>query len=188
MPAPQNLRATGDRIEQLLDELQATAEPRSCARAEELLRLVAELYGAGLSRIVELANEGAPALIDAMAADELVASLLLVHGLHPESMASRVEGALASVRPLLAVHAGDVEVLGIDERAGTVVLRLLGSCDGCPSSSVTLQLAVERAIMDAAPEVVRIDVDQRSPDVPGVSVTLGRKPVHAECPAEMAGR
>lgn len=187
MPAPQNLRATGDRIEQLLDELQATAEPRSCARAEELLRLVAELYGAGLSRIVDLANEGAPALIDAMVGDELVVSLLLVHGLHPDSMARRVEGALASVRPLLAAHAGDVEVLGIDERAGTVVLRLLGSCDGCPSSSVTLQQAVERAIMDAAPEVVRIDVDQRSTDGPGVPVTVGRKPVYAECPAEMAG-
>ena len=60
MPAPQNLRATGDRIEQLLDELQATADPRSYDRAAELLRLVSELYGAGLARVVELAREQAP--------------------------------------------------------------------------------------------------------------------------------
>jgi len=187
MPAPQNLRATGDRIEQLLDEFQATADPRSFDRAEELLRLVAELYGGGLARIVELASEGAPDLMDAMVADDLVASLLLVHGLHPESLARRVEGALASVRPLLAAHAGDVELLDIDEDAGAVLIRLLGSCDGCPSSSITLQLAVERAIVDAAPEIVRIDVDQPAAPAPGVPVALGIKPVYEDCPAEMAG-
>ena len=95
--------------------------------------------------------------------DDLVASLLLVHGLHPESLAHRVEEALARCGRLLAAHGGDVELLGIDDEAGAVRLRLLGSCDGCPSSSVTLQLAVERAIVEAAPEIVRIDVDQPSP-------------------------
>ena len=66
----------------------------------------------------------------------------------------RVEAALESVRPFLAHHDGDVELLDIDPDAGAVLLRLLGSCDGCPSSAVTLQLAVERAIVDAAPEIV----------------------------------
>jgi Fe-S cluster biogenesis protein NfuA len=187
VPAPQNLRATGDRIEQLLDELQSTADPRSYDRAEELLRLVSELYGAGLTRVVELASEQAPGLMDALVGDELVASLMLVHGLHPDSVARRVEGALAQVRPLLAAHAGDVELLGIDEEAGAVMLRLLGSCDGCPSSSITLQLAVERAILEAAPEIVRIDVDQPSKPVPGVPIAMGTKPAYEECPAEMAG-
>ena len=65
------------------------------------------------------------------------------------------------MRPFLAHHDGDVELLAVDPDAGAVVLRLLGSCDGCPSSAVTLQLAVERAIVEAAPEIVRIDVDDR---------------------------
>lgn len=186
MPAPTNLRATGDRIEQLLDELQATADPATWARAVELLRLVAELYGGGLARVVQLVNEHDPGLIDALVEDELVASLLVVHGLHPESVAHRVEGALAQVRPLLAAHAGDVELLGVDDQAGVVRLRLLGSCDGCPSSSVTLQLAVERAIVEAAPEIVRIDVDQTPPPRPSVPVAIGTKPVYEDCPAEMA--
>ena len=51
-------------------------------------------------------------------------------------------------------HGGDVELLDVDEDAGAVHLRLLGSCDGCPSSAVTLQHAVERAIVEAAPEIV----------------------------------
>jgi Fe-S cluster biogenesis protein NfuA len=186
MPAPQNLRATGERIEQLLDELQATADPRSFDRAQELLRLVSDLYGGGLARVVELAREQAPGLIEAFVADDLVASLLLVHGLHPASVASRVEEALAQVRPFLASHGGDVELLGIDPDAGAVHLRLLGSCDGCPSSAVTLQMAVERAIVEAAPEIIRIDVDQPSQVSPGVPVSIGSKPQFTECPSEMA--
>ena len=42
-------------------------------------------------------------------------------------------------------------------------LRLLGSCDSCPSSSVTLELAVEGAIQAAAPEIVSIEVVAPSP-------------------------
>jgi Fe-S cluster biogenesis protein NfuA len=187
MPAAQNLRATGDRIERMLEDLEATADSKTYDLASELLRLVADLYGAGLSRVVELAAAGGPELLGDLAADELVASLLLVHGLHPESLARRVEGALAQVRPTLAAHAGDVELLGIDEDAGAVHIRLLGSCDGCPSSAVTLQLAVERAIVEAAPEIVRIDVDQPSVLQPGVPIALGTKPAYDECPAEMAG-
>jgi Fe-S cluster biogenesis protein NfuA len=183
--APQNLRATGDRIEQLLDELQAVATPRSFGLAEEALRLVSELYGAGLARVVELAGEHAPKLIDELVADELVASLLLVHGLHPESLGRRVEAALAQVRPLLGGHGGDVELLGIDEEAGAVQLRLLGSCDGCPSSAMTLQMAVERAIVEAAPEIVHIDVEQPSQQAAGVPITIGSKPAYEECPAEL---
>lgn len=191
MPAPQNppqnLRATGDRIELLLDELRAGADPRSCDRAEELLRLVSELYGAGLARVVELVGDQAPDLIDRFVADELLASLLLVHGLHPASLDRRVEEALAQVRPLLAGHGGDVELLDLDADVGAVRLRLLGSCDGCPSSAVTLQNAVERAITEAAPEIVTIDVDQPPAEPePGVPVALGAKPVYEECPAEMA--
>jgi Fe-S cluster biogenesis protein NfuA len=179
--SPQNLRAVGDRIESLLEELRATADPRSCELAEELLRLVTELYGGGLSRLVELA----PERMDDFVADELVASLLLVHGLHPDSLATRVERALDSVRPFLGRHGGDVELLDIDESAGALHLRLLGSCDGCPSSSVTLQNAVEVAVVEAAPEIVIIDVEQPSANDDSVPIALGRKFVYESCPSEL---
>jgi hypothetical protein len=84
MAPPQNLRAVGDRIEKLLDELQAGAEPRMYARAEELVRLVTDLYGAALTRVTEMAADGfSPGLMARLLEDELLASLLLVHGLHP---------------------------------------------------------------------------------------------------------
>ncbi len=186
MSEPQNLRAIGDRIEQALDELHATADPRTINLAEELLRLVAELYGAGFARAMELAGRYAPSLIDQFVADELVASLLLVQGLHPESIDNRVEAALVAVRPFLAQHGGDVELLGIDEERGAVKLRLLGSCDGCPSSASTLQGAVEVAIIEAAPEIVRIVVEDPAPPAAGVPISLSAKPMYDECPVEVS--
>ena len=153
--------AVGERIELLL-EASAAGGPVARERAEELVRLVVELYGAGLERVLELAHDtGAldDALLEALAGDELVSSLLLVHGLHPYGVQERVERALDGVRPYLGSHGGDVRLLEVTDD-GVVRLQLLGSCDGCASSAVTLELAVDDAVRAAAPEVVRIDVEQ----------------------------
>lgn len=154
------LRATGDRINTLL-EASASGGVVARERAEELVRLVADLYGAGLERILTIMYETGhlgDEVLATLAADDLVASLLLVHDLHPYDVTTRVEQALEGVRPYLGSHGGDVELLGVSDD-GVVRLRLLGSCDGCASSSVTLKLAVEGAIEAAAPEIVAIEVE-----------------------------
>jgi Fe-S cluster biogenesis protein NfuA/nitrite reductase/ring-hydroxylating ferredoxin subunit len=168
-PPPDHLRAVGDRIEALID---ASGSGGAVARerAEELVRLVADLYGAGLERVLDMLWDLGrldDEALDALAGDELVAGLLLVHGLHPHDVTTRVEKALESVRPYLGTHGGDVELLEVTDE-GIARLRLLGSCDGCPSSSVTLTLAVEGAVEAAAPEITSIEVE--TPDsaaVPG---------------------
>ncbi len=154
-----DLRATGERIETLLD---ASAAHGVVARerAEELVRLVTDLYGAGLERVLDIVHEQGrldPVVLDALASDDLVASLLLVHGLHPYDVSTRVQRALDGVRPYLGSHGGDVKLLDVTDH-GVVQLQLLGSCDGCASSSVTLELAVRDAIEAAAPEVTSIEV------------------------------
>lgn len=161
MADPPDLRATGERIEALL-EASAGGGQVARERAEELVRLVVDLYGAGLERVLEIAYDSGrldDALLEQLAADDLVASLLLVHGLHPYDVETRVGRALDEVRPYLGSHGGDVELVGISDE-GAVRLRMLGSCDGCPSSSVTLTLAVETAIQKAAPEVTGIEVEE----------------------------
>jgi Fe-S cluster biogenesis protein NfuA len=193
MAEKKNLRAVGDRIEQLLDELRAAADPRLYGQAEEMLGLVTELYGGGLARIVEVVGESDPKTLDRLAHDELISSLLLVHGLHPDDLETRVVRALEGVRPMLAGHGGDVELLEIDAAAGAVHLNLLGSCHGCPSSTVTLRMAVETAIAEAAPEIIIIDVEQpteeATPAGAPVPITLGaKKPIYEECPAELVQR
>ena len=187
MATGQNLRAVGDRIEQLFDELQTAADPRVFNRAEELLRLVTELYGGGLARIVAILENADPVALEEVRRDDLVASLLLVHGLHSDPLEVRVEAALAKVRPLLGAHGGDVELLGLDADLGAVRLRLLGSCDGCPSSAVTLRMAVEKSIIEAAPEIVVFEVEEPSQaSAPGTPIALTVKPAYEECPVELA--
>lgn len=150
-----------DRIDGLLTA-SATGGVLAQERAEELVHVVVDLYGAGLRRVLEVLDEAGrldDAALDALAGDELVAGLLLVHGLHPDDVATRVAAALDSVRPYLGSHGGDVELIDISDE-GVVRLRLTGSCDGCASSSATLELAVDGAVRDAAPEVTAIEVEQ----------------------------
>jgi Fe-S cluster biogenesis protein NfuA len=177
-----DLREVGTRIEELLGRLRAAGDPGTADTAEEIVRLVVELYGAGLERTVELAG---PEVLERLVEDELVASLLVLHGLHPMDTETRVVEALDRVRPYLGSHAGGVELLGVDPE-GVVHLLLEGSCDGCPSSVLTVKQAIERAIEEAAPEVTAVEVEnltrERAPQL------LQIQPLYTECavPAEAA--
>ncbi len=155
-----DVQAAGDRISALVDA-SAAGGALARERAEELVRTVSDLYAAGLERVLDIMYDQCRLDAEALAAladDALVSSLLVVHGLHPYDVRTRVEQALDSVRPYLGSHGGDVELLDVTDE-GVVRLRLLGSCDGCPSSSVTLTLAVEGAVEAAAPEITAIEVD-----------------------------
>ena len=137
-----------------------TDDPLLRERAEDLVRTLIEFYDIGLGRMVDLIEErpDGDEIMRLVAADKVVAGLLVLHDLHPDSTLERVSAALERVRPYLGSHAGDVDLLGVGDD-GVVRLRLAGSCNGCPSSSVTVKLAIEQAIEDAAPEVVRVEVE-----------------------------
>jgi Fe-S cluster biogenesis protein NfuA/nitrite reductase/ring-hydroxylating ferredoxin subunit len=141
------------RLEAVLEELERLPEPAAATALAAVAGLV-EVYGEALARIVgALPGE----LAEALAGDELVGHLLMVHDLSPHSLETRVAAALDEVRPYLASHGGGVDLVAVER--GTVRLRLQGHCSGCPSSTATLRLAVEDAIRKAAPEVERIEAD-----------------------------
>ncbi|WP_455355209.1 hypothetical protein [Streptomyces sp. SYSU K217416] len=149
----------GRRVEEVLDRLTATGDQEVCAAAEELVRVLMDFYGAGLARIVGLLD--APAAkrpgsgpLTGLLADELVASLLLLHDLHPEDMTTRISRALDSVR------SHSVEMVDFDDTTGTLRLRSTtggGGC-GCPSGGGTAQQAVEDALACFAPEVTKVEL------------------------------
>lgn len=151
-------REAGDRIQTLLDSCAATGSA-SYNRAQQLVREIVGLYGAALERIVRMAGEPASegGLIERLATDDLVASLLLVHDLHPHDVHRRIFDALDRVRPYLGSHGGDVDL--IEVTGGVARLAFRGSCQSCPSSAVTLELAVQDAVRAAAPEISSIEVD-----------------------------
>jgi Fe-S cluster biogenesis protein NfuA len=165
----------GERIEQLLGEFDgADAE-----LAEDLVHTLLEFYGAGLARIVELVDRP---LLDRLAEDDHVRGLLVLHDLHPRSTHERVTEALDKVRPYLGSHAGDVEFVGIDD--GVLRLRLQGTCDGCPSSTVTAKYAIERVVREAAPEISDVVVEGVVPEEtgPGGRALLPLVPCPVEVP------
>ena len=82
----------------------------------------------------------------------------MLHDLHPDDVDTRVQRALDQVRPYLGSHAGGVSLSGVDAD-GVVHLQLEGSCDGCPSSALTVKSAIEDAILVAAPDVVAVEAE-----------------------------
>ena len=70
-----------------------------------------------------------------------------------------VEQVLSGVRPFLQMDGGDVELIGILE-GGIVTVKLLGNCNGCPLSLMTLRAGIERALMNEIPSVKRIEAVQ----------------------------
>lgn len=176
----QELKNRVGRIEALLGEIESLEDPRARAKTAEMVQTLLELYGEGLGRVVDSVGRlGGRDLKDELLDDELVSHLLLLHGLHPIDVETRVLGALDEVRPYLESHGGDVQFLGIDGDVARV--RLEGSCDGCPSSTMTLKLAIEEAVQKAAPELEGVEAEgvAEPPPQPTTTIvagpTLGRK-------------
>jgi len=148
------------RIEGLIHKIENLSDPEARASAVALVQALMDFHGAGLDRLMEIvaeAGEAGYSIFDRFAQDELVGSLLLLYGLHPVPLETRVTQALDKVRPYLDSHGGNVELIGITN--DVVQLRLEGSCKSCPSSAMTLKLAIEEAIMSAAPDVLAIEAE-----------------------------
>jgi len=171
------VRKVGERVEELLAALRSGAKPDAAQAAEELVGLLVGLYGDGLARIVALLGDRGAAgadILAALAADPLVESLLLLHDLHPLDVDARVQRALDRIRPYLGSHAGGAAYLGVTD--GVARLRLEGSCHGCPSSAVTVRLAIEGAVLDAAPEVTEVLVEGMTAEPEPALLQIGRRP------------
>jgi Fe-S cluster biogenesis protein NfuA len=181
MAGARDARATGERVEALLAELRTRAGPQAAGAAEELVGCLVELYGAGLSAIVAILGadpDAGPRLLDALAGDPLVESLLLVHDLHPLDADARINRALERLRPQLGSHAGVIEYLGIDDQ-GVVGLRLTASGHGCGSSSATVAQTVEEAVTEAAPEVAGVRLEEVAAPAEVPLLQIMRRPAGA---------
>ncbi len=159
------------RLDALLREVERFTDPAAQAHVRQLVQAILSLHGAGLERLLahlEDAGAAGTAVLDACARDDIISGLLLLHGLHPLSLEERVRLALDQVAPYLRGHGGNVALLGVND--GVVRLRLEGSCDGCPSTAVTMKQTIEEVILGRAPDVVAIEVEN--------DVAVPLSPVH----------
>jgi Fe-S cluster biogenesis protein NfuA/nitrite reductase/ring-hydroxylating ferredoxin subunit len=169
----QGLQERVARIETLLGEIETLADPHAKSKAAEMAQVLLELYGEGLARMMEVVAQGEESerAFKVFAEDELISHLLLLHGLHPLDVETRVVQALEEVRPYLESHGGNVELLGVE--GGVARVRMEGSCDGCPSSAVTLKLAIEEAILKAAPDLEGIEAEGVTEPKPAPTIVAG---------------
>ena len=159
MPESPRFEERLQRSEGLVQQIEQSSDARLREAAREMVRGLLDLHAAGLAKLLALVGDSPRAgdVLDRCVEDELVRSLLLLHDLHPAGLEARVRQALDGVRPYLHSHGGDVEL--IEVVAGTVRLRMQGSCQGCPSSTATLKHTIEGAIYEAAPDVASIEVE-----------------------------
>ncbi len=151
------------RIETLLQEVAALPEPRVRARVEELLHALLDMYGAGLTKMVEITSGtelAGQALLQAFVGDELVGSLLLLHGLHPVGLEERVRLAIERILPSVQKQGGTLELLRIEDGAITLSLQLTGGCQGCGASAQALKQTIENAIYGAAPDLDELHFEE----------------------------
>ena len=155
-PNDREFRKRMGRIETLIQEIERFPDAGARAHTREIVQTLLDLHGAGLERILEhlaAAGDTGLAMIDSLARDELVGSLLLLYGLHPLDVETRVRQALDRVRPYVRSQGGHVELVGTV--GGVVRLRLHARS----SSAAALRSAVEEAIYAKAPDVAGVEVE-----------------------------
>jgi Fe-S cluster biogenesis protein NfuA/nitrite reductase/ring-hydroxylating ferredoxin subunit len=141
-----------ERLEMVFASWEST--PRGAVEAYR--RAIEALHGEALRRLVLALKTDAAAFeaMKAALADEIVYAVLRRHGVIKAGLGERVETALAGIRPMLASHGGDVELVKIATPA--IEVRFLGACDGCAASMLTFHAGVKKAVMDACPEITDV--------------------------------
>ena len=70
-----------------------------------------------------------------------------------DTIETRIEDILESIRPALEADGGDVELLRLIEKSGVVRLRLVGACEDCPVAMMTLRVGIERRLRSVVPGI-----------------------------------
>jgi Fe-S cluster biogenesis protein NfuA len=155
-----DFRERVQRIGGLVQEIEAIADPAVRASTKELVQALMDLHGAALERAMEIVSAaGGPgmSLIDLLGRDPMVSSVLVLYGLHPEELDSRVLQAIERVKPQLRKQGCEVELLELGE--GAVRLRVQTGEHACGSTANTVRATLEGAIYETAPDITALTIE-----------------------------
>ncbi len=152
-------------VDALVQMFENHPAPEVREKVMELLQAVDALHRAGLVRLAHFLREQEHgALIDQAADDPIIRSLFLLYDLIPPDARLQVEAILEDARAYLQSHGGDIEILDVE--GGIVHLRLLGACQECPASAVTLEQNIHTALQNALPGFQKIELHPAEPVEP----------------------
>ena len=179
--ATQELERQLQHLETLLHDLERGPESPIRTQARDVVRAVLDLHASGLDRIVQCigTSAGGAAIMNALTSDPLIAGLLLLHDIHPETLETRVRAAIEALGPALVPEGARVAQLSVDE--GIVRVRLERELGRGGPPAAALRSRVEHALVAAAPDAVGVEIDVPDPAafVPVTDVRL-RAPREAQ--------
>jgi hypothetical protein len=148
------------RMERLIEALDETRDARARSLARALLDASLDLHGLALARMLTLAASGADGgrLLADFAADEYVAAALLLHGLHPDEPETRLRRAIAALRE---IGDAEIELLDVSHAVARVSLHF-----GEGADRAAARREIERALIEAAPDLDRIILEDRATAAP----------------------
>jgi Fe-S cluster biogenesis protein NfuA len=155
-----DFQADMQRIGGLVQELDSIADPAVRAATKELVQSLMDLHGAAIEKALDIvADAGEPGMdiIGRLGRDSLVSSVLILYGLHPDDLETRVAKAVDRIRPQLRKQGCEVELLGVSD--GVIRLRAETGSHTCGSTAKTVQATLEGAIYDAAPDLVSLTIE-----------------------------
>jgi Fe-S cluster biogenesis protein NfuA len=155
-----DLREDMQRIGGLVQEIESIADPAVRAATKDLVQSLMDMHGAALEKALDIvaeAGESGMSIIDRLGRDSLVSSVLILYGLHPEDIETRVVKAVERVRPQLRKQGCEVELMGVN--AGEIRLRVETGSHTCGSTAKTVQATLEGAMYDAAPDLISLTIE-----------------------------
>lgn len=157
----------------LVHDLESIADPASRAAAKELVQLLMDLHGTGLERFLEIvfqSGDSGAQIIDDLGRDSLVSSLLILYGIHPEELQTRVQRKLEQIRSKL--HKMGAEATLVSVKGGDVRLRVTVDGHACGSTSQAVRATVEDAVYEAAPDLTSLAVEGLEDSAPSGFVAV----------------
>jgi Fe-S cluster biogenesis protein NfuA len=145
------------RIGGLVQEIESIADPAARAATRDLVQSLMDLHGAVLEKTLDIVAEAGMNIIDRLGRDSLVSSVLILYGLHPEDIETRVVRAVDRVKPQLRKQGCEVELLGVND--GAIRLRVETGSHTCGSTAKTVQATLEETIYDAAPDLTSLAIE-----------------------------
>jgi hypothetical protein len=147
------------KIGELLQNLDRTADPATRTCAKDLVQLVMDLHGIGVERIIDItfdSGENGAKILDQLAEDPVVSGLLILHNLHPDDLPTRVAKKLKQIDSALHKMGAEARLLAADDG-----VRLYVTVNGhsCGSTKQTVQALVEEAMYEAAPDLTSLHIE-----------------------------
>jgi Fe-S cluster biogenesis protein NfuA len=173
------LRQRLQRLSALVRELEEAADPNVRSAAKELVQLLMDLHGAAIERMMDgvfQIGESGQRAIDEFGADPLVGSLLVLYGLHPDDLETRVARALQRLAP--ALHSHGVELGPADIQGSAITIQVTLGAHQCGSTAKTVRALIEEAIYEVAPDITSLVIQGLDGKVASGFVSLEKLLTH----------